>query len=175
MTVEVSGENDWTEWADLSGAEDPTLVLGFVSIAAPASTLYYHRIFISPELWPALQGAAANGAARSGYDHFKTAEAIFALTHEAYHYRLMSGDEGRVNACALQAFAGVLTTHFGIAPTATQTKTKLSRVKVGRARWKTIRRRITATVPNRLFNEFVSDAHAFYSAQPAPYNTGSCW
>jgi hypothetical protein len=175
MNLQVTGDNDWMEWAYLSESYDPMSILGFVSIHAPASSMFYHRIFVSPEFWPALEGAAMNGAANSGFDHYKTALAIFTLTHEAYHYLLMSGDEARVNACALRAFPSVLTTHFGISPTTTRTKTKLTRVRVSRSHWKTIHQRVTETVPNRLFDEFVTDVHAFYSAQPDPYSTGWCY
>jgi hypothetical protein len=115
-----------------------------------------------------------------------TAVAIMSLTHEAYHQRLTSLDESRVNACALKAFPDVLTREFGVPPTVTSANRVPSRVRVRfrvrshhrwvfRYRWKTVWRTVTSTAPSSVFNEYVADAQDFYSHQPPPYNAGTCW
>lgn len=107
------------------------------------------------------------------------------LTHEAYHQRLVSGDEGRVNACALKAFPDVLTRDFGVQPTVTTTRSVPSRVRVRyqtryhhrwvyRYRWQTTWHTLTNTAPNTAYKEYVADAQDFYSNQPPPYNSGTC-
>jgi hypothetical protein len=186
-TVNVNGEDDWNEWASFLPGDDPTTVLGFTFPFEDPSSELYHQIFISPELWPALWKAAAYGPEGSGSTRYLTAVSIFSLTHEAYHQRLMSGDEGRVNACALKAFPNVLTREFGVQPTVTTTKSVPSRVRVryraryhnrlvNRYRWKTVRHTVRTTAPNRVFQEYVGDVQDFYNNdQPAPYNTGTCY
>ena len=107
------------------------------------------------------------------------------LTHEAYHQRLVSGDEGRVNACALKAFPDVLTHEFGVQPTVTTTRSVPSRVRVRyrtryhhrwvyRYRWQTTWHTLTNTAPNTAYKEYVADAQDFYSNPPPPYNSGTC-
>jgi hypothetical protein len=183
----VVGIDGWNAWAYVSKANDPSAVMGFVNIYAPRSSDRYHNIYISPAYWPALLGATLNGPANSGYDRYTTAKAIFTLTHEAYHYRLFSGDEGRVNACALQAFPGVLTREFGVQPTVTtsgvirkkvpaQYRVRYHHRWVYRYRWKTVWRTVTKTSPNPVFQEFVADVQDFYTNhQSPPYNTGTCY
>jgi hypothetical protein len=187
-SVHVVGEDDWNEWASfLDADDDPSAVLGFTHpFAAPSSALY-HTIFINPDLWPTLLNAAGSGAEGSRSSRFTTTVAIFSLTHEAYHQRLISGDEGRVNACALKAFPEVLSRDFGVQPTVTTTDNVSSQVRaryrvryhnrwVYRYRWKTVWHTVTNTSPNPVFQEYVADAQDFYSNyQPAPYNTGTCW
>jgi hypothetical protein len=184
-SVNVLGEDDWNEWASFVPGEDPSTVLGFTFPFADPSSALYHRIFITPDLWPTLSRAAVSGAEGSGSSRYLTTVAIFALTHEAYHQRLMSGDEGRVNACALQAFPDVLSRDFGVKQTVTTTRSVPSRVRVRyraryhhrwvyRYRWKTVWHTVASTTPSSMFQEYVADAHDFYSKQPPPYNTGSC-
>jgi hypothetical protein len=184
MSLEVLGEDDWSAWADLAYPDDPR-ILGFVSIYDSPSSPLYHRVFVSPGYWAPLYGAAVNGPDRSGFDRYTTALAIFTLTHEAYHFRLLSADEGRVNACALRAFPDVLTTQFGLSPTTTQTETKSVRVRVRevvsvgrrrvtRYRWKTSRRKVTTIVPNPAYTGLVADVEDFYRRQPPSYNGGAC-
>src|SRR4029453_1503594 len=122
-SVHVVGEDDWNEWASfLDADDDPSAVLGFTFPFAAPSSVLYHTIFINPDLWPTLLKAGVNGAEGSGSSRYLTAVAIFSLTHEAYHQRLISGDEGRVNACALKAFPDVLARGFGVQPTVTKTE-----------------------------------------------------
>jgi hypothetical protein len=190
VSVRVDGEDDWTEWAGFVAPEDPYAILGFTFPFEPPSSVLYHRIFITPDLWPTLSGAVETGIATSA-DLYKTGVAIFTMTHEAFHIRLVSGDEGRVNACALKAFPGVLQRDFGLAPTTTQTTstpvTKRVRVKrrvwirghwVFRYRWvtKLTYQTTTTTGPNTTYDTLVADVQDFYTNhQPPPYNTGTCW
>lgn len=185
-SVQVLGEDDWNEWASFLPGEDPRAVLGFTYPLAASSSVLYQKIFINPDLWPMLSNAAVSGAERSGSSRYMTAVAIMSLTHEAYHQRLISLDESRVNACALKAFPEVLSREFGVQPTVTSSSRVPSRVQiryrvryhhrwVSRYRWKTVWRSVTSTAPSFVFNEYVADAQDFYSHQPPPYNAGTCW
>ncbi|HEY6605296.1 MAG TPA: hypothetical protein VIZ44_03045 [Gaiellaceae bacterium] len=185
-SVQVLGEDDWNEWASFLPGEDPRAVLGFTYPLAGSSSVLYHKIFINPDLWPMLSNAAVSGAERSGSSRYMTAVAIMSLTHEAYHQRLISLDESRVNACALKAFPEVLSREFGVQPTVTTSNSVPSQVRIRyrvryhhrwvyRYRWKTVWRSVTSTAPNSVFNEYVADAQDFYSHQPPPYNAGTCW
>jgi hypothetical protein len=185
-SVQVLGEDDWNEWASFLPGEDPRAVLGFTYPLADSSSVLYHKIFINPDLWPMLSNAAVSGAERSGSSRYMTAVAIMSLTHEAYHQRLISLDESRVNACALKAFPEVLSREFGVQPTVTTSNSVPSQVRIRyrvryhhrwvyRYRWKTVWRSVTSTAPNSVFNEYVADAQDFYSHQPPPYNAGTCW
>jgi hypothetical protein len=185
-SVQVLGEDDWNEWASFLPGEDPRAVLGFTYPLAGSSSVLYHKIFINPDLWPMLSNAAVSGAERSGSSRYMTAVAIMSLTHEAYHQRLISLDESRVNACALKAFPEVLSREFGVQPTVTTSNRVPSQVRIRyrvryhhrwiyRYRWKTVWRSVTSTAPNSVFNEYVADAQDFYSHQPPPYNAGTCW
>jgi hypothetical protein len=185
-SVQVLGEDDWNEWASFLPGEDPRAVLGFTYPLAGSSSVLYHKIFINPDLWPMLSQAAVRGAEGSGSSRYMTAMAIMSLTHEAYHQRLISLDESRVNACALKAFPDVLSREFGVQPTVTTANKVPSHVRVRsrvrshhrwvyRYRWKTVWRTVTSTAPNAVFDEYVADAQDFYSHQPPPYNAGTCW
>lgn len=185
-SVQVLGEDDWNEWASFLPGEDPRAVLGFTYPLADSSSVLYHKIFINPDLWPMLSNAAVSGAERSGSSRYMTAVAIMSLTHEAYHQRLISLDESRVNACALKAFPEVLSREFGVQPTVTTSNSVPSQVRIRyrvryhhrwvyRYRWKTVWRSVTSTAPNSVFNEYVADAQDFYNHQPPPYNAGTCW
>jgi hypothetical protein len=189
-SVRVDGEDDWSEWASFVTPSDPYAVLGFTLLFVPSSSPLYHRIFITPAFWPYLRDAVEVGAG-SSTSSFKTAIAILTMIHEAYHIKLYSGDEGRVNACALQVFPSVLARNFGLSPTNIGTTqipvTAKVRVKrrvkvhghwVKRYRWlvKTTYETTSTTVPNEAYNTLVANANDFYHHyQSAPYNTGTCW
>jgi hypothetical protein len=185
MGLQAAGEDDWSQWAKFTGlGADATAVLGFTGWGA--SVGLYNVIFISPDLWPTLVNAAANGAEASGSSRYQTAKAIMTLTHEAYHHRLSSSDEGRVNACALRAFPDVLAREFGVQSTVTtsrrvpfraqeQYRVRLHHRWVYRYRWRTFWRSETDTAPSPVFQEFVADAGTMYRNQPPPYNTGTCY
>jgi hypothetical protein len=185
-SVQILGEDDWNEWASFLPGDDPRAVLGFTYPLVDSSSVLYQKIFINPDLWPTLSKAAVSGAEGSGSSRYTTAVAIMSLTHEAYHQRLTSLDESRVNACALKAFPDVLAREFGVQPTVTAKRSVPSKVRVRyrvrshhrwvyRYRWKTIFRSVTSTAPNPAFQEYLADAQDFYNHQPPPYNAGTCW
>jgi hypothetical protein len=190
VSVRVEGEDDWNEWASSVGPDDPFSVAGFTFPFAGPSSIFYHRLFVSPDYWRALADAANYGPKHSS-DLYRTATAIFVLTHEAFHFRLFSLDENRVNACALQAIPSVLTRHFGLSATIAQTTstptTRTVRVKylvqvrghqVRRYRNKLVTRYAptTTTIPDPTFTEILADVQDIYrNGQPSEYNTGTCW
>ena len=110
--IEADGEDDYAEWG--SWLDDPYAVLGFTSIYASASSPLYHRIFLAPPIWSTLLQIDSGGI--DSVSRADAAEAILTLTHEAYHQRLYSSDESRVNACALRDFGWVLVNEFGVSP-----------------------------------------------------------
>jgi hypothetical protein len=188
VSVHVNGEDDWTEWAYFLAPDDPYAVLGFTYVYAPATSFLYHQIFVNPDMWRPILAFAQSGSLTVA--DYTTAKAIFTLTHEAYHHRLYSSDEGRVNACALKAFPDVLTHEFGVAPTITTTTTEPVQTRVRlkyrvqshgrwvvRYRWKVAvtYQQVLSSSPNPVFDALVADANAFYAQQPASYNTGTCW
>jgi hypothetical protein len=185
-SVQVLGEDDWSEWASFLPGDDPRAVLGFTYPLVDSSSVLYQKIFINPDLWPTLSKAAVNGAEGSGSSRYTTAVAIMSLTHEAYHQRLTSLDESRVNACALKAFPDALSREFGVQPTVTTKRSVPSQVRVRyrmryhhrwvyRYRWKTVVRSVRSTAPNPAYQEYLADAQDFYNHQPPPYNAGTCW
>ena len=188
VSVRVNGEDDWTEWASFVSPDDPYAVLGFTFAFAPATSILYHQILVNPDMWrPLLAFAQSSSLTVADYT---TAKSILTLTHEAFHHRLYSSDEGRVNACALKAFPDVLTREFGVAPTVTTATTEQvqTRVRVKyrvrshgrwvvRYRWKVrvTYHEVLSTSSNPVFDVLVADAKDFYARQPAAYNTGTCW
>jgi len=133
--VNVHGEDDLNEWGSFVTPDDPNTVLGFTFPFEPSSSVLFHQIFIAPVLWPALRGAVDSGPLSSGSNIYTTAVAIFDVTHEALHIRLVSGDENRVNACALQIFPAVLTRDFHISATDTK-KTTVPVTKTVRVKYR---------------------------------------
>jgi hypothetical protein len=190
--IRVDGEDDWTEWASFVSPDDPYAVLGFTFLFAPPSSVLYHRVFVSPSMWNPLVKAALNGAtATPAPEVYTTAVSVLVLIHEVYHLKLYSGDEGRVNACALQAFPDVLTREFGVQTTVPITTTVSNQVRyrvkyrvrlhghwVVRYHWKakTVYRTIAGTAANPVYTTLLADAQDFYTNhQSAPYNTGTCY
>jgi hypothetical protein len=199
--VTVAQEDDDAEWAQIlcslgqcDGGEN---VLGFTTIAVPPEHPWYHVLFLSRMtslgLEELLQGRQD--------DLWGETIGAFALIHEAYHQRLSSGDEGRVNACALRDFPYWLEYAFGVPQTVTTTMTtyetvahtttttgyvwkwrrvheKRQRVRVKvtvkTTRYVQVPQTTTATAPNPTFQTMIANAQSFYSQQPAPYNTGTC-
>ena len=198
--IEVDGEDNPYEWGQLLGVlgdvSPAEQTLGFVTIYEPPGFPTYHRIYLSPSVWPVLmQSINGDWSNPTG-----EAIAIFALTHEALHYRLFSSDEGLVNACALKIFPAVLSAYFNMQPTVSEptqvehdkplfkTVKRFSYVRVDgkrvrRARLLRVRAGTAVTytddgppitVPNPTYSALVFDAQTFYASQPPPYSTGSC-
>ena len=80
----------------------------------------------------------------------------------------------------------MLTRDFGVKPTVTTTRSVPSRVRVRYRtryhhrwvypyRWQTTWHTLTNTAPNTAYKEYVADAQDFYSKQPPPYNSGTCY
>jgi hypothetical protein len=157
----VTVEDDPVEWASLVGSDSED-VLGFVIFEQPPSALY-HAIFLGPDTAQAWRRWAASGTPAG--DEYDFAVAVMALVHESFHWRLMSGDESSVNACALKYFPYYLERDFAVPQTLTRTTSeqvpvttavrvptqkvvvKKVRTKV-RGRWESqvVRRRVTVYV-----------------------------
>ena len=178
-------ENDPVEWTTAYGND--VTVLGFVCLNdTEPNDWCYHRVFLGPV--PTL--TFINWSAGQTPTYLDAAVAIMTVTHESIHYQKNSGDEGRVNACALQQFPGVIDRYFGIHPTVTKTVAvkkgvrRKTRVRVRRhGRWvwfvKRLRHVVTVhvqrTVPNPDYVNLVQASQAFYASQPPPYNSGTCF
>lgn len=178
-------EDDPAEWASSFGVDKN--VLGFVCIDVPDPNHWcYHRVFLGPAPSKTFSSLSTGGAPT----YWDIAVAIMTVTHEANHYKLFSGDEGRVNACALQQFPSVIDAYFNIHPTIT------TRVAVRKVSWvkkrvwvrrhgrrARVARRVRSyrvvyeprTVPNPGYALLVQASQQFYASQPPPYNSGTCW
>jgi hypothetical protein len=123
-------------------------------------------------------------------DLLGTTEGLLALVHESTHQKLHSGDESRVNACAIQELPDVLTRDYALPATITTTSSVAQqyqvlvtrRVRVHR-RWVLRKRYLTrtryvdaaTTSPNPVFMSIVNELQWYRANQPPPYNTGTCW
>ena len=194
LTV-VTSDNA-VEWDAVS---DGPGVLGFTCpTCGPQAPLYnpydgksyavYHTVYIAPEIDSVFRDIAQRGM-REGMNSYQVGMAMLTLDHEAMHWRLYSGDEGRVNACALADLPRLLTEDFNVPSTTTKSvsvpqsyRAKVRyRAKVGgryiyRYRWVTRTRYVTQTqtVRNPVYWDTLSGAQAFYRDQPYPYNAGTC-
>jgi hypothetical protein len=101
--VTVVASDSIPEWAALTGSDD---VGGFTYLTSnPDFHLFnphdggyyaaYHAVFLSPSIYETFRTDLAHA---NPYD---AAWALLALDHESQHQKLYSGDENRVNACAL--------------------------------------------------------------------------
>jgi len=91
----------------------------------------YHQIYLSPDEAQAFFGTLPITAATTQpiwtrleagtQDPMQAARAIMVFVHESYHNRLLSADEGYVNACALRDFGYWLSRDFQIPATTTGT------------------------------------------------------
>ena len=105
---------------------DAPYVLGAVSFQPPPSP-WYHTILISPLLYPVFGSWLSTGSPVG--NEFPFAVAAMTLIHESFHWRLLSGDESTVNACALKYFPYYVARDFNVPPTITQTSTQTVPVK----------------------------------------------
>ena len=185
-TLTTTLEDDPAEWLALFGVD--TNVAGFVCITVvDPNDPCYHRVFLGPVPTATFLTWLNN---QQPVTYWDAAVAVMTVTHEANHYKLYSGDEGRVNACALQQFPGVLSTYFGIYPTIT--KTVPVKKVVWKKKWvwvrrhgkrvrvrKRVRRVITVYVQKMFANpdytNLVAASQAVYHSQPPPYSTGTCY
>jgi hypothetical protein len=190
--IVAAGEDDYNEWGSFLNGTDPYAVLGFTFVYAPSTSPIYHTIFLAPPIWSTLNKIDSGGidsVARSD-----AAMSILTLIHESYHQRLYSGDESRVNACALRDFGSTIEGQFGVSPTVEETVTTpvVTTHKVRKAVWRTIKgkrvkryvyklvstttyRDDTVVSDNPTYVELVGAAKTFVAGQPYPYNTGTCY
>jgi hypothetical protein len=190
--IVAAGEDDYNEWGSFLNGEDPYAVLGFTYVYVPSSSPLYHVIFLAPRIWSTLGQIDSGGI--DSVTRADAAMAILTLTHEAYHQRLYSGDESRVNACSLRDFGSTIQGQFGVSPTVEETVTTpvVTYHKVRKAVWKTVkgkrvRRYVYRLVPqttyrddvvvsdNPTYGELIGAAQTFVASQPPPYNTGTCY
>jgi hypothetical protein len=189
--VAVFGEDDPAEWAQLAPSLPGAEANGFTYALAAPGDPNYRKVFLGPAVWDELEAIESTGLASVPIlDRYNAAVAIMALTHETFHLRLSSTDEGRVNACALQAFPDVISTYFGVTPTVEQTITTTTTVRVRHVYYyvrvhgrrvrrvrlvpKTVTRTSTVQVSNLVYHVLVANARTSYEAQPPPYSTGTC-
>jgi hypothetical protein len=195
LTVMTSDSD--LEWLDINEGNDG--VIGFTCPAcSPSAGVYnpidgrwysgYRTIWIAPSVDRALRDILANGL-RQGMDYYQAGRALLTLDHEAQHWRLYSGDEARVNACALADLPRMLSVDFGLPAQVQQSiqvpqsyqvrvrqRVRLHGRYVYRYRWVTKTRYVwtSQSVDNPVMSGIVSGAQAFYRSQPYPYNAGTC-
>jgi hypothetical protein len=116
----VLSEDDANEWATFFPPDaDSENVLGFVGLQVPA---LYHTILLSPFVYAAFNSWGSTGTAQSNEYAFSVA--AMSLIHESFHWRLFSGDESTVNACALKYFPYYIAKDFNVPETVTETTTQ---------------------------------------------------
>jgi hypothetical protein len=118
--MNVAVEDDPVEWARLAGPQSDQ-VLGFVEFLAPPSP-YYHAILLSPQTYQAWQSWLSSGSPAG--NEYPFAVAALTLIHESYHWKLMSGDESAVNACAIRDFGYWIAKDFNVPATIPETITQ---------------------------------------------------
>jgi hypothetical protein len=116
----VALEDDPFEWSSFLGFDSED-VLGFVVFQQAPSPLY-HAVLLSPQEYPTWTSWLATGTPVGNEAQF--AMAAMTLIHESYHWKLLSGDESAVNACALRDFGYYIARDFGVSATVTHTTTE---------------------------------------------------
>ena len=134
------GEDDYNEWGSflwnrpLRGARFHDGLRAFVESLLPSD---FPR---AADLVDAQQDRLRRDRERLSGRRF---DGDLTLIHEAYHQRLYSGDESRVNACALRDFGSTIQSQFGVSPTVEETVTTpvVTSHRVRTAVWRTIKAR----------------------------------
>jgi hypothetical protein len=192
VPITVVASDSIPEWAALTGT-DGGEVGGFTFLTAdPNAVLFnpydgqyyyaYNTLFLSPPVYEAFR---TDLASENPYD---AGLALMVLDHESQHHRLNSGDESRVNACAL-ADMPRFTAKF-IPPTVVENvqvpqsyrakvryRKKVSGRWVWRSHYVTKVRYVTQpqTVTNPAYTAVLAAEQDIYAHQPPPYNAGTCW
>ena len=140
--MQVVLEDDATEWASFfAPGTDAENILGFVLLSYPP---LYHQVILSPFVYTAFNSWLTTGTPVG--NEFNFSVAVMTLVHESFHWRLMSGDESAVNACALKFFGAYLAKDFNVPTTITQTTTEqvavTRQVRVPTTKMKTVKRRV---------------------------------
>lgn len=193
--ITVAASDNVAEWNALTG-NDPNSsyeTAGFTyTTSNPDFWIYnpydgyeyraYHTLFLSPSIYKTF---STDLVLANPYD---AAIALLTLDHESHHQKLHSGDESRVNACALADMPRF--TAKWITPTVAKDvqvpvsyRTKVRyRAKVHgrwvwRSRYVTKVRYITQqrTDANPAYTAVLAAARDIYAHQPPPYNAGTCW
>ena len=194
--VGVDASDNVYEWNLITGGADPYNVTGFnYTFALPGTMMYdpydgkfyyvYHQVFLSPVVYAIFHTELSTANA---YD---AAVALLTLDHESQHLRLHSGDEGKVNACAMQdmprflaKFVAATVQQSVQVPVSYQAQVKYrARVKVrGRWVWRYRSKWVTKvryesqvqTVTNPAYAAILAASKDVYHHQPPPYSTGTC-
>jgi hypothetical protein len=205
--LEADMEDNWSEWVSeyAAGGGDPSIagyVLGFTAtFAIPGQYIWwnygarwvflYHHVFLSPQVYAELMRIEQQGISNAASaDLLGTTEGLLALVHESTHQKLHSGDESRVNACAVQGVPSVLIRDYGLPATVATTSSVAQKYRVLvtkrvriNGRW-VLRKRylqrtryvdVTTTSPNPVIMSIVNELQWYRANQPSPYNTGTCW
>jgi hypothetical protein len=115
--MSVLSEDDASEWATFfPPGTDTEGVAGFVELQYPP---LYHKILLAPFVYAAFDSWFSTGTPQG--NEYAFSEAAMTLIHESFHWRLFSGDESTVNACALKYFPYYLAKDFNVPETTTQT------------------------------------------------------
>lgn len=118
--MHVTFDDNDAEWASLFPyGTDSANILGFVGLTYPP---LYHRIIIGPRVYAAFSSYFAAGTPAGNEYEFSIA--LMTLVHEAFHWRLFSGDESTVNACALKWSGYYLARDFNVPQTVDQQTTE---------------------------------------------------
>jgi hypothetical protein len=168
----VAVEDDPAEWTLFLGSDSPD-VLGFVIFDQAPSPLY-HAILLSPDIYPVfdnwLKGTALEG------NELPFAVSAMTLIHESFHWKLLSGDESAVNACALKYFPYYLERDFKVpqtivqtttqqVPTTTTTKVPVTKTKVTKKRIK-VKGKWTVRTTRTRVTTYVTQTSTTYVDQP---------
>jgi hypothetical protein len=140
--MQVVLEDDATEWASFfAPGTDAQNILGFVLLSYPP---LYHQVILSPFVYTAFNSWLTTSTPVG--NEFNFAVAVMTLVHESFHWRLMSGDESAVNACALKFFGAYLAKDFNVPTTITQTTTEqvavTTQVRVPTLKTKLVKKRV---------------------------------
>jgi hypothetical protein len=120
----VATEDDPVEWASFLGADSED-TLGFVILQPPGSPLY-HVIALAPYTYPVFNSWLSSGLAPTSFagNEYTFAVSAMTLIHESFHWRLFSGDESSVNACALKYFPYYVAKDFNVPASITEMTTQ---------------------------------------------------
>jgi hypothetical protein len=119
--MSVIGEDDAGEWATFFPPDIASENVGGFVIFGYAPL--YHRIFLAPVVYSAFNLWVSTGTPQG--NEYAFSEAAMTLIHESFHWRLLSGDESTVNACALKYFPNYLAKDFNVPELVSQTTIQL--------------------------------------------------
>jgi hypothetical protein len=170
--MNVLSEDDAAEWSGFfPEGTDSENVLGFVALDyAPL----YHEILLSPYVYSTFNSWFSTGTPAG--NEYAFAVSAMSLIHESFHWRLFSGDESTVNACALKYFPYYIAKDFNVpatvtesgtqqVPVVTTTRVPVVRVKVVKRRERVQGRWVTRTKRTKVTSYTIKKTTT-YVAQP---------